>query len=161
GVCYVRTAADPASTVGAIREAVRAIDATLPLRNVTTQSEQIEERLGQERAFAHAYARFGALALLLASIGLFGLISYTVARRTNEVSIGMALGAQPHAVLTLVMGDSLILVAIGVCVGLAGRDRGGPARGELAVRIGGDRRDDDRGVRAADRCGGRLRRISA
>src|SRR5262249_62022314 len=77
GVFYVRTAGDPTGAVGAIREAVRQIDPTLPLRNVITQSEQVEKRLQQERAFAQAYALFGALALLLASIGLFGLMSYS------------------------------------------------------------------------------------
>jgi len=119
GVFYVRTAGDPVGTVGAIREAVRELDATLPLRNVTTQSEQVEKRLGQERAFAHAYALFGALALLLASVGLFGLMSYSVARRTNEIGVRMALGAQSQDVLALVMGESLILVTIGVAAGLA------------------------------------------
>jgi len=119
GVFYVRTSGDPASAIGSIREAVRALDPTLPLRNVITQSEQVEKRLGQERAFAQAYVLFGALALLLASIGLFGLMSYSVARRTNEIGIRMALGAQAQDVLTLVMRESLILVAIGVAIGLA------------------------------------------
>jgi predicted permease len=118
GVLYVRTAGDPTAAVGAIRETVREVDATLPLRNVTTQSEQAETRLGQERAFAQAYTLFGALALLLASIGLFGLMSYSVARRTNEIGIRMALGAQAQDVLALVMRESLILVAIGVAAGL-------------------------------------------
>lgn len=118
-VVQVRTAGDPAGAVGAIRETVRKIDSNLPLMNVSTQVEQIEKRLQQERVFAQAYALFGALALVLASIGLFGLMSYSVARRTNEIGIRMALGAQRADVLRLVMGESMTLVVIGIVVGVA------------------------------------------
>ena len=106
----MRTAGDPAGAIGAIREAMRQIDPNLPLMNVSTQIEPVEKRLQQERVFAQAYALFGALALLLASIGLFGLMSYSVARRTNEIGIRMALGAQRRDVLRLVMGESMTLV---------------------------------------------------
>jgi predicted permease len=118
-VVHVRTAGDPAGALGAIREAMRQIDANLPMTNVSTQVEQVEKRLQPERVFAQAYAMFGALALLLASIGLFGLMSYSVARRTNEIGIRMALGAQRRDVLRLVMGESMTLVVIGVGLGLA------------------------------------------
>src|SRR5439155_16943236 len=83
----VRTAGDPASSVAAIREAVRQIDPNLPMMNVSTQVDEVEKRLQSERVFAQAYTLFGGLALLLASIGLFGLMSYSVARRTNEIGI--------------------------------------------------------------------------
>ena len=115
----VRTAGDPAGAIGAIREAMRQIDPNLPLMNVSTQVEEVEKRLLQERVFAQAYALFGALALVLASIGLFGLMSYSVARRTNEIGIRMALGAQRQDVVRLVMGESMILVIVGVGLGLA------------------------------------------
>lgn len=118
-IFQVRTAGDPAGAVGAIRETVRKIDPNLPLMNVSTQVEQVEKRLQQERVFAQAYALFGALALVLASIGLFGLMSYSVARRTNEIGIRMALGAQRQDVVRLVMGESMILVIVGVGLGLA------------------------------------------
>src|SRR5262245_33736215 len=117
-VFHVRTAADPAATIGAIREAVRKIDPNLPLMGVSTQVEQIDQNLQQEGVFAQAYAMFGGLAMLLASIGLFGLMSYSVARRTNEIGIRMALGAQRTDVLRLVMRESMALVAVGIVAGL-------------------------------------------
>jgi predicted permease len=114
----VRTAMAPAGAMTAIREAVRQLDPNLPLTDVSTQIEQVEKRFQQERLFAQAYALFGGVALLLASIGLFGLMSYSVARRTNEIGIRMALGAQRVDVLGLVMRESMLLVAIGVIAGL-------------------------------------------
>jgi predicted permease len=117
-VFHVRTAGDPAGTIGVIRDAMRGIDPNLPLMNVATQTEAVEKRLQQERVFAQAYAAFGALAMLLASIGLFGLMSYGVARRTNEIGIRMALGARRFDVLRLVMGESMALVVAGVVLGL-------------------------------------------
>jgi predicted permease len=115
----VRTAGDPMSAIGAIREAVKQVDPTVPIMNVATQMEQVEQRLVQERLFAQAYALFGALALVLASVGLFGLMSYNVSRRTNEIGIRMALGAERGHVLGQVMRESMILVAAGVGIGLA------------------------------------------
>jgi predicted lysophospholipase L1 biosynthesis ABC-type transport system permease subunit len=114
----VRTAGDPRAAIGAIREVVRRVDPNLPLINVSTQTEQVEKLLVQERAFAQAYATFGGLAVLLAAIGLFGVMSYSVARRTNEIGIRMALGTQRRDVLQLVIGESMTLVAAGVVVGL-------------------------------------------
>ncbi len=117
-VFEVRTAGDAAAATGAVREVVRQIDPNLPMMDVTTQIEQVELRFAQEKLFAQAYALFGAVALLLASIGLFGLMSYNVSRRTNEIGIRMALGAQRGDVLQLVMRESMLLVAIGIVVGL-------------------------------------------
>lgn len=118
-VFQLRTVGDSVAVVGAIREAVRQIDPNLPLMDVSTQVEQVEKRLAPERAFAQAYAMFGALAVLLASIGLFGLMSYSVARRTNEIGIRMALGARRQDVLRLVMRESMLLVVAGIAIGLA------------------------------------------
>ena len=115
----VRTAGDPVSTMGGIRDAVRRIDPNLPLMDMSTQMEQIERRFLQEKVFAQAYALFGGLAVLLAAIGLFGLMSYSVARRTNEIGIRMALGARRQDVLRLVMSESMVLVVTGVAIGLA------------------------------------------
>jgi ABC-type antimicrobial peptide transport system permease subunit len=85
---------------------------------MSTQMEQIERRFLQEKVFAQAYALFGGLAVLLAAIGLFGLMSYSVARRTNEIGIRMALGARRQDVLRLVMSESMMLVVTGVAIGL-------------------------------------------
>jgi len=115
----VRTAGDPAASMASIREAVRQVDDAVPLMDMSTQSDQIERRFTQERVFATAYALFGGLALLVASIGLFGLMSYNVTRRTTEIGIRMALGAQRAGVLRMVMRESLILVVIGVAIGIA------------------------------------------
>jgi predicted permease len=118
-VMAVRTAGIPAGATGGIREAVRQIDPNLPMTDISTQLEQIEIRFAQEKMFAQAYTLFGGLALLLAAIGLFGLMSYSVARRTNEIGIRMALGARGQDVLGLVMRESMILVAVGVVIGVA------------------------------------------
>ena len=115
----VRTAGEPTAATATIREAVRQVDPNLPMMDVSTQIEQVERRFQQERVFAQAYALFGGLAMLLAAIGLFGLMSYSVARRTNEIGIRMALGAQRQDVLGLVLRESMMLVAIGVVLGVA------------------------------------------
>jgi predicted permease len=114
----VRTAGDPLNVVGSIREAVKQVDPNVPMLNVTTQMEQVEQRLVQEKLFAQAYALFGGIALLLAAIGLFGLMSYSVARRTNEIGIRMALGAERLHVLQMVMGESMLLVGLGIVLGI-------------------------------------------
>jgi predicted permease len=118
-VVEVRTAVDPAALVGAIREAVRRVDPNLPMQDVFTQMEQVEKSMAQERLFARAYALFGALALIISAVGLFGLMSYSVSRRTNEIGIRMALGAQSNDVLGQVLRESMTLVVVGVLVGLA------------------------------------------
>jgi predicted permease len=116
----VRTADNPLSAAAAVREAVRQVDPNLPLINVTTQLEEVEGRFLQEKVFAQAYTLFGGLALLVASVGLFGLMSYSVARRTNEIGIRMALGAERQDVVRLVMRESMVLVAAGLAIGLGG-----------------------------------------
>jgi predicted permease len=115
----LRTAADPAAVATAAREAIREIDPNLPIILVSTQTDQIERRFAQEKVFAQAYALFGGLAVLIASIGLFGLMSYAVARRTNEIGIRMALGARGEDLVSMIMREALLLVAGGVVIGTA------------------------------------------
>jgi predicted permease len=113
----IRTAADPLASIAAARDAVRQVDPHIPLINVTTQLEEIERRFVQEKVLAQAYTVFGGLALLVAAVGLFGVMSYNVARRTNEIGIRMALGARSQDVLRLVMSESLTLVVVGLVTG--------------------------------------------
>jgi len=121
----VRTAGEPAMMTETVRAALQRVDADVPMTGITTQSEQVDQRFAQERLFALAYSLFGALALLLACIGLFGLMSYSVSRRTNEIGIRMALGAQRGSVVGMVLRESMLMVAIGVVIGLAGALAGG------------------------------------
>lgn len=120
-----RTVGDPSTLIETVRTAMRQVDPELPLTGMTTQTDQIENRVEQERLFALAYSLFGALALLLACIGLFGLMSYNVSRRTSEIGIRMALGARRSGVMSMVLRESMIMVAIGVLLGLAGALAGG------------------------------------
>jgi macrolide transport system ATP-binding/permease protein len=114
----VRTAEDPKALVPAVRQAVRSVDPTLPLMDVQTQTELLEESLRQERLFARLCGFFGFAALLLVAIGLYGTLAYAVARRTNEIGIRMALGAGRAGVVWNVLRDSLVLVVAGVAIGL-------------------------------------------
>jgi predicted permease len=114
----LRTAADPQALLPAIREAVGQVNADLPLFNVTTQSQQIDRLLFQERLVARLAGFFGVLALLLACIGLYGLLSYEVSRRTREIGIRIALGAQPEKVLKLVLRQGIALALVGAAVGM-------------------------------------------
>ncbi|MDX2030836.1 MAG: ABC transporter permease [Blastocatellia bacterium] len=116
----VRTAGDPAAAVAAVREAVRQVDANLPLNNVRTQIEQAEETLALERLFARLFSLFGLLAQQLASIGLYGVMAYAVSQRTHEIGIRMALGANRRDVLTMILRQGMSLTVIGIALGLAG-----------------------------------------
>ena len=106
----VRTAGEPASLTETVRTAMQQVDPDVPMTGITTQSDQVDARFAQERLFALAYSLFGALALLLACIGLFGLMSYSVSRRTNEIGIRMALGAQRAGVVGMVLRESMLMV---------------------------------------------------
>lgn len=115
----VRTSGNASAAAASVREAVREVDSNLPLFGVTTQSEQADESLTQERLFATLSSFFGVLALLLACIGLYGVMSYGVARRTNEIGIRMALGASAPRVTLMVMRETMLVVVTGVVIGLA------------------------------------------
>jgi ABC-type antimicrobial peptide transport system permease subunit len=98
---------------------VQSIDRNLPISNVGTQNELIARMFTKERLFASLSSFFGLLALALVCIGLYGVMSYTVARRTHEIGVRMALGAQSSDVLRMVLGESMLLVLTGSLIGLA------------------------------------------
>lgn len=114
----VRTAMDPAYASTAVTNAIQAIDARLPVFNVKTLSTQLEDSLVQERLVASLSGTFGALALLVAGIGLYGLMAYAVNRRTNEIGIRMALGAKPVQISRMVLRETLLLAALGLAIGI-------------------------------------------
>jgi predicted permease len=113
----VRTAGDPALFMQPIRQIVQRVDSNLPIVHMSSEIELAEGQLKQEQFFALSYSLFGGLALLLASIGLFGVMSYNVARRTNEIGIRMALGVERADVLRMILQESLSMVFIGIGVG--------------------------------------------
>ena len=116
---YVRTAGNPLVFTGYIRRTVADMDSNVPLNEVGTLTTQIAESVYGDRLVAWLASAFGAVAACLAAIGLYGLISYTVARRTSEIGLRMALGASPAAVLWLILRRSLMLVLLGIVLGTA------------------------------------------
>ena len=114
----VRTAGDALAMTAAVRAAIHTIDPGLPLMRVRTQEEQISQTIREPRLFAALTAVAGAIGLLLACIGLYGVVSYDAKRRTSEIGVRMALGAQRPDVLRLVMGQTLWVVTVGTAVGL-------------------------------------------
>jgi ABC-type antimicrobial peptide transport system permease subunit len=114
----VQLKSDPQAVLPAIRDAIASVDKDLPLVDVRTQTEQIDEILSNERLFAALAGAFGVLALVLACTGIYGIMAYTVARRTNEIGIRIALGAQTGQVLRMVLGEASWLAVCGIAIGL-------------------------------------------
>ncbi len=114
----VHTRMKPETIVPVLRTAVASIDKDLPMLDIRTQNEQIEDRTKQERIFASLTSGFGLLALVLACIGIYGIMAYSVARRTNEIGIRMALGAQSLRVQHMILREASSLALIGVLAGL-------------------------------------------
>jgi predicted permease len=115
----VRSAGDPTALISEVRGAIRRIEPDLPLMNLKTQIEQTSAALTQERLFARLSTFFGLVALLLACIGLYGTMAYSVTRKTHEIGIRMALGAKPADVLGMIIAQGLQLAVMGVVIGVA------------------------------------------
>ena len=118
-VLHVRTRVDPSSVAGAIRNEVQSLEKNLPLGNPELMSDRVTNSLYAARMGAILLAVFGGLALLLASIGLYGVMSFAVARRTRELGIRVALGAQPGDVFRLVLLQGMALVIAGLVIGIS------------------------------------------
>ena len=117
-VFYVRAKRDSKALFADLQREVRRLDAAMPIYALKTVSAQLDQRLLTERLIALLSAGFGLLATLLAAIGLYGVMAFVVAKRTKELGLRMALGAQPGSVVWLVMREVLVLVGIGLAVGL-------------------------------------------
>jgi predicted permease len=115
---YLRTTNSSAAAFGAIRNEVRKLDASMPVYAMKTLEGQLDETLLTDRLIAALAAGFGLLATLLASVGLYGVMAFVVARRRKELGIRLALGAEPGGVIWLVMKEVLLLLAIGLAVGI-------------------------------------------
>ena len=114
----LRTMGEPTAVTAAVRQAVHDLDSNLPVTEVMSQTARAQATLKQERLYARLLSFFGGLALLLAAIGLSGMLAYSVAQLTNEIGIRMALGAQPANVLRLVVWQGMKLVLLGLVVGV-------------------------------------------
>ena len=115
---YVRAGMGSASVYGAARSAVKELNAAMPVYELKTLGDQLDQTLLTDRLIAMLSAGFGMLATLLAAVGLYGVMAFVVARRTKELGVRIALGAQPGQVLWLVMREVLLLLAIGLAVGV-------------------------------------------
>jgi len=115
----VRTTADPAALTATLRREMARVHGSLRINDVTAQSRLVDDTLVRERLLALLSGFFAVVALVLAAVGLYGVLSYAVARRTREIGIRLALGARPPAVVRLVVGDVALLVAAGLAAGVA------------------------------------------
>jgi len=113
----LRTNIDPAAVAGDVRQTVHAVLKTVPVTGLTTLSDQIDASIVPERLIATLSGCFGALGSLLAAIGLYGLLAYTVTRRTTEFGIRLALGATRGNVVRMVLGDAMTMVCAGLTLG--------------------------------------------
>jgi len=114
----VRTTGDPASVSAAVRRTLLASDAQLPISGIAPLTELMRSSIRSERLLARLATGFGVLALLLAAIGLYGVMTYAITRRTSEIGLRVALGARRGAVVGMVLGDALRLVVVGIVVGI-------------------------------------------
>jgi ABC-type antimicrobial peptide transport system permease subunit len=117
-VVYVRTTGDESVLFGAVRSLLREMDASIPMYAVRTLEEQVERSLITERMIATLSSAFGSVATLLALIGLYGVMTFTVARRAREIGIRISLGAQGRNVLRMMMGEVVLVMLSGIAIAI-------------------------------------------
>ena len=115
---HIRTLSDPSPLTNQVRQMISQIDDKLPIFGVTTMNDQLHDNLDQDRLIAQLVSFFGALALILACIGLYGVMAHGVARRTNEIGIRMALGARGSNIAWMILRETLYLVLAGLVIGV-------------------------------------------
>ena len=116
---YVRSAGDPAALTASVRGAIQSVDADQPVYKVRPLASALSELVAPQRYLTLLLGAFAAVALLLSTLGLYGVVAYSVAQRTHEIGIRMALGARPGDVLRMILRQGVVLVALGVAAGLA------------------------------------------
>jgi predicted permease len=117
-VLQLRTAGDPLSVAAEVRAAIAQVDDKLPVVSVTSLRKQTDDALREEKLLAQLVSFFGLLALVLACVGLYGIMAHAVVRRTNEIGIRMALGAKRRDIIWMVLKETLVMVAIGMAIGV-------------------------------------------
>jgi putative ABC transport system permease protein len=116
----LRTSIEPQMLAAPAREVLRQLDPELPMYDVRTMTERLQQSIWARRAYSWLFGAFAIIAVILAAAGIYGVVSYAVSQRTQEIGIRMALGAQPGQVMREILSGGMLMVAIGMALGVAG-----------------------------------------